>query len=195
MKTKRNNRGNKNRKTMKGGGDNSRAEENLNTGVNGVFWKKGHGEGILGSKGWRTRKYELKKVNAPDKEYQLKYYDGKKEKGIISFNENDIEERLLEQQKEKEYLSGEITDNPAEAVNLGNEDYFKTHKMYRISGISEKNNEKEYDIFFGSNDPFKTHKILQKGGKRGRKTRKHKRKTRRRKNKKRKSRTRSIRRQ
>ena len=143
MKTKRNNRGNKNRKTMKGGGDNSRAEENLNTGVNGVFWKKGHGEGIFGSKGWRTRTYELKKVNVPDdREYQLKYYDGGKEKGTINFNKHDI---AIKKPEESDYLAGQITDDAAERevlIQTGYDVYFKTHKMYHISGMSEKDKEK-----------------------------------------------------
>ena len=98
MKTKRNNRGNKNRKTMKVGGGNmfrkKIASDYAGTTpiVSGTFWKKGHG-GIVGSYDWKKRKYELYESNNLDEPYFVLIYfllDEKTEKGHIKFNEVDV---------------------------------------------------------------------------------------------------------
>lgn len=91
MKTKRNNRRNKNRNTMKGGAGNMFGNKippdyiDVNPIVSGTFWKKGH---TMGS-GWKQRKYKLFK-KPTESQYVLIYFKGKTEKGNIKFNSSDV---------------------------------------------------------------------------------------------------------
>ena len=186
MKTKRSNRRNKNRKTMKGGGDDSRT---LLT--QGVFWKKEHGP----SYDWKKRKYYLYKVEGQNKKYQLEYYHGKKKKGIIIF-ESDNDNVITE-------TDGNNLDIPMSFLGDLTEKTNRSDLQTKILDTRKINitdiKEKVYPIFFETEVDYNNFmNIINTNGGRartGRKTRKYKRKTRRRKNKKRKSRTRSIRRQ
>lgn len=188
MKTKRSHRCNKNRNTMKVGGDDSRTFL-----TQGVFWKKGHGP----SYDWKNRKYYLYKVNGQNNKYQLEYYHGEKMKGIIIF-ESDNDNVITETDGNNLDIPMSFLGDLTERTDYPNDvqTYIQDNtKKIKITDI----NKKEYPIFFEKIENYNNFisKINTNGGRArpGRKTRKHKRKIRRRKNKKRKSRTRSIRRQ